>query len=163
MSDDGAGAITLVQMIGQHAGRGSATLCASSCISTAMIRATELRRDRKGDLARERQGTRLTEGGSPEICTEFVTDERLATANAAERPEGRSTAFLQVSGCLLRLFGVAERPQPAARLDVVAEFGLDRLGEGRRADIFIGDERWRAPFGCRAEGLQCVAMLPIRR
>ena len=119
MSDDGPGAIKLIQRIWPHLGRGSVAQVAFSCGATAVIRATEPRRDRPGASLGETHKSRLSEGGPSEICTGFVTDQRLTTANAAERPKGCSAAFLQVSGCLLRLFGVAERPRPQARSDVV--------------------------------------------
>jgi len=118
MSDGGTGAITQVQVMWQRADSGSVVV-AERCDATLVARATDPVRDRCGDLPGRSQANRAPRGGASEICTGFVTDERLPTANAAERPQGRSAAFLQVSGCSSWLFGVVERPQPEARLDVV--------------------------------------------
>lgn len=45
--------------------------------------------------------------GGAAICSKNITSERRTTVNATERPEGRATAFVQVSGCFMRSFGVA--------------------------------------------------------
>ena len=103
MSDDGPGAIKLMERIWKHLGRGSGAQVAFSREAMAGVRATVLRRDRPGTSIGESHWSRPTEAGPSEICTGFVTDQRLTTPNAAERPKGRSAAFLQVSGCLLRL------------------------------------------------------------
>jgi hypothetical protein len=63
------------------------------------LRATVPGCGRSSDEQRDAFASGLSEAGGSSICNEFVTDEPLATANAAERPEGRSTAFVQVSGC----------------------------------------------------------------
>lgn len=100
MSDDGAGAIKLNERIWQHLGRGSGAQVAFLRAATGVIRATEVRRESPEASPGDIHGLRLAGGGPSEICSEFVTDQRPTTANAAKRPEGRSAAFLQVSGCL---------------------------------------------------------------
>jgi hypothetical protein len=101
MSDGGMGAITSVEMMWQQDDSGIAAVVAELCNARLVARATDAGRDLPGE---EREAG----AGATQICTGFVTGERLPTANAAERPKGRSAAFLQVSGCSLRSFGVTE-------------------------------------------------------
>jgi len=104
MSDGGMGAITSVEMMRQQDGSGIAAVVAGPCDARLEARATDAGRDLPGEPPEDR----VAGDGATQICTGFVTGERLPTANAAERPKGRSAAFLQVSGCSLRSFGVAE-------------------------------------------------------
>jgi hypothetical protein len=101
MSDGGMGAITSVEMMRQQDGSGIAAVVAGPCDARLEARATDAGRDLPPE-------DRVAGDGATQICTGFVTGERLPTANAAERPKGRAAAFLQVSGCSLRSFGVAE-------------------------------------------------------
>jgi len=104
MSDGGMGAITSVEMMWHQDGSGIAAVVAELCDARLVVRATDAGRDLPGEASEDR----VAGDGATQICTGFVTDERLPTANAAERPKGRSAAFAQVSGCSLRSFGVAE-------------------------------------------------------
>ena len=100
MSDGGMGAITSAETMWQQDDSGIAAVVAQLCDARLVARATDPGRD----LPEESPEDRVAGDGA----TGFVTDERLPTANAAERPKGRSAAFVQVSGCSLRSFGVAE-------------------------------------------------------
>ncbi|MDP9823620.1 MULTISPECIES: hypothetical protein [Actinomycetes] len=104
MSDGGMGAITSAETMWQQDDSGIAAVVAQLCDARLVARATDPCRD----LPEESPEDRVAGDGATQICTGFVTDERLPTANAAERPKGRSAAFVQVSGCSLRSFGVAE-------------------------------------------------------
>ncbi|GAW49653.1 hypothetical protein PD653_4044 [Nocardioides sp. PD653] len=104
MSDGGVGAITSVEMMWQQDDSGIAGAVAELCDARLVARATDPARDLPGAAPEDR----VAGDGATQICTGFVTDEPLPTANAAERPKGRSAAFVQVSGCSLRSFGVAE-------------------------------------------------------
>ena len=101
MSDGGMGAITSAETMWQQDDSGIAAVVAQLCDA-------RLATDPGRDLPEESPEDRVAGDGATQICTGFVTDERLPTANAAERPKGRSAAFVQVSGCSLRSFGVAE-------------------------------------------------------
>ncbi|MBU2073795.1 MAG: hypothetical protein KKE65_04220 [Actinobacteria bacterium] len=104
MSDGGVGAITSMEMMWQQDDSGIAAVVAELCDARPVGGATDTGCDLTGKVPADR----VAGDGAPEICTEFVTEERRPTANAAERPKGRSAAFVQVSGCSLRSFGVAE-------------------------------------------------------
>ncbi|MDO9496055.1 MAG: hypothetical protein Q7J48_10155 [Nocardioides sp.] len=104
MSDGSMGAITSVEMMWQQDGSGIAAMVAELCDASLVARATDPGHDLPGAPPEDR----VARDNATQICTGFVTDERLPTANAAERPKGRSAAFAQVSGCSLRSFGVAE-------------------------------------------------------
>lgn len=84
MSDVGPGAIKLAEGISQNPGRATRAQFAASPEETIVTRAIGLRRDCPGAARGESHGSRLAEGKPSAICTGFVTDERLTTANAAE-------------------------------------------------------------------------------
>jgi hypothetical protein len=92
-----------VEIMWQQDDSGIAAVVAELCDAGLVTRATNSGRHLPGEAPADR----VARDGATQICTVFVTDERLPTANAAERPKGRSAAFAG-QRLFLRSFGVAE-------------------------------------------------------
>ncbi|MDP4015114.1 MAG: hypothetical protein Q8P38_10920 [Candidatus Nanopelagicales bacterium] len=75
MSDGGVGAITSMEMMWQQDDSGIAALVDELCDARLVGGAT----DTGCDLAGKAPEDRAAGDGAREICTEFVTDERLPT------------------------------------------------------------------------------------
>jgi hypothetical protein len=62
----------------------------------------------------------------------------MSHSSCASTTLGELPLFTQVSGCSLPLFGVAERPRPETRLDVVVELELVRVRAHLHGEDLVG-------------------------